>query len=877
MLLAWQLAAPRLVAAEAASEAVSISEFDFDFGLDAASQSGDDFLLLSPRLDGRAIGNSLTVYTRGSTLFLPLTALSAQLEIGIQLSSKAGMASGFVISQDRPFYLNASKREVIYGAQRGTFNADDVLVKPDDIYVELSLLQKWLPLDFEVSTFGSSITILPREKTPLQLRLDRERRLQLLGGGRYDPNYQRVANPYKLFDGPLVSHSFAGFYSRSRGENSLLGSYSTYLSADVLYLETNAYFMGSNEDPLSDYRLSAGRRDYYGRLLGPLEAREFVLGDLYQPTQPLVLTSRRIRGATISNVPLNRPNEAQGQTLRGNLPPGWSVELYQDGFLADYRKSDVTGQYHFFNVPLHLGNNNLTLVFYGPYGERREETYTYNMAELLTPPGELNYRVTAGQDEAHQGAASADVDLGATDYLTFQGGFSSLAVAAERRNYASFGARALTGPFYNRLLLIRSTSGAGAYEAGTQTQVRTLNLSAGLIHYDPGYSSAAPGATGQLRNEVTLGAQSPFEVLGRVPLDVRFDARRSDYSDHLNYRLQNRLSTALSDFAASMVTSWFHNTSGDRARADGQLNVSRNVSPRGNVRASGELMYLLHPDARPTGFGTHLAATLAEHLVGRVGFTRFFGSTSITDFGISRDFSFVAVALTGQYSHPKVVSAFLQTTLGVGYVDTQKTMYADPRPFGSSGAVLIKAFLDENNNGIWDGNEKAVQKAAVLVNGVNLKLTTGRDGMVFIHSLQPYLPTNLTLLASSLDDPSWQSANPGVSIVPRPGRISVVNFPVIATGFIDGFVYYDRSGVPKELQGARVELWSGAKRVQSTTTEFDGYFTFEKLPAGPYEIGFDEDEVMRLEGAPVARVPISLTKEAMEVTGKRFVIKVRRP
>jgi hypothetical protein len=857
------------------------SEFDFDFDFAENQSGGDGFLLLSPRLDNQTLGNALSVYTRGNTVYLPLTAIATLLELGIQLSSKAGIASGFIITQDRPFFLNAGKHEVVYGNQRAQFREDQVLVKSDDIYVDAELLSHWLPVDFEVSTFTSVLTLKPREKTPLQQRLERERRMQMLGGGYADPNYPRLANTYKLFDGPLINQTFSGFMSDSPKTAPVFdGAYSTYLSADLLYLETDAYFTGNSQDRLADYRLTAGRHDYYGRLLGPLEAREFLLGDLFQPTQPLVSTSRRLRGATVSNIPLGRPNESHGETLRGNLAPGWTVELYQDGFLTDYRRSDITGLYDFENVPLHVGNNELKLVFYGPYGERREATYTYNLAELLVPPGEVNYRVTAGEDEFEHPAGALELEAGVTDFFSLNGGYASMQVYGERLGFASFGLRAVAGPIFGQATLIQSSSSARAFEAGAQTRVSTVDLSATLRHLEAGYTSALyPTAGNHLKNQFDLGAHTLLAPDSALPIDVRVDGRRGDYYDlRSDLQLRNRLSTAVRDTSISNFVSWHNGTGLPSAYTDGQLTLSRSVAAAGDTRVTGDFLYLLHPIAKPTGAGAHVQAGLPYALVAQAGFTRYFQGPSITDAGLARDFGVVALSLAGHYTHPRVTSVILQANLSAGYVDAQKTFYLESQPFGSSGSVLVKAFLDTNHNGIWDTGEKAVQKAEVVVNGTSAKVFTGRDGMAFVHSLPPYLPANVNLAPGSFEDPSWLSTRTGVSIVPRPGRVSVLEFPILPTGVIEGNVYLNRRGEAQELPGARVELWSAAgKRIQVTTTEFDGYFAFEKLPAGDYQLGVADDDVSRLEGAPVAKVPISLTIDAMQAGGQRLVIKLRTP
>lgn len=868
------------VAAATTAETGGVFDFDFEFGLGQDRPAdGFELLLLSPRLANQGIGGLVTAYRRGNQLFLPLHEIARLLEIGIDLSRTPGEANGFVITQDRPFFLNVAQQDVVIGAKRARFNADDVSVRAEDIYVRSELLSSWLPVDFEVNPYAALLNIKPREPTPLELRLERERRLRQLNGGYVDPNYPRVANEYRLFDGPFINQTVTGYFSDSRAAAPRLGSaYSTFLSADLLYLETEGYITGNDSEGVADYRLSAGRRDYYGRLLGPIGAREVFFGDVFARSDALVARSRQVRGAILSNVPFNRANEPQAQTLRGSLPPGWTVELYQDGFLVDYRRADATGLYVFDSVPLHMGNNELRLVFYGPYGERREETATFNLAESLTPPGEFYYDVFGGADVFGEPTGSFRADYGLLDELSLAGGYSTLNLYGTQRQYVSVGGRGLAGPVFLRGDLAREGAGGLAGTLDGQTKVGIVNVSATHRQLTPAFvSELYPRRERQLQSGDGLALQSIFNPRPAVPLDVRLAGEReSYYGGERILRLHNRASTVVQDTAASHYLTWSNSSTGRTARTDGVVSLSRQVVDTNEVRASGDFSYAIHPDAQPTGFQLRLQGKLGYAMVGQAGFTRYFQGASMTDAGVSREFDVVAVGLTTRYTHPGVWSAFVNATAGLGYVERQRRLYADAHPFGNSGALLVKAFLDLNANGTWDSGEPPVQNAGIFVGSINSKVRTGRDGMAFLRELQPYQPVNVGLLSTSLEDPSWVSTRSGVSIVPRPGRVAEVHFPVIPTGDIDGTVYYDRGPETTPLPGARVQLLrpDGAV-VRIVTTEYDGFYLFEKVPAGTYQVRIAPEDVARLQGAPLDAKPVTLGAEGMAVSGLDHVIKLR--
>lgn len=869
-------------AAAAATTAEAGTTFDFDFEFDFDQDQPDDgfeLLLLSPRVGRQVVGGLVSAYRRGKHLFLPLHETARLLEIGINLSKTPGQANGFVITQDRPFFLNVSQQDVVIGAQRTRFNADDVVVRAEDIYVRSDILSTWLPVNFEINPYSAVLEINPREPTPLQMRLERERRLRRLSGGYIDPNYPRLANEYKLFDGPFVNQTVTGYYSDSPQTAPLLGgAFTTFLSADLLYMQTEGYITGNDADGLIDYRLSAGRRDYYGRLLGPLGAREVMVGDVFARSDTLISRSRQIRGATLSNLPFGRANETQAQTLRGSLPPGWTVELYQDGFLVDYRRADSTGLYLFDNVPLHMGNNELRLVFYGPYGERREETASFNLAESLTPPGELFYDVSGGADLFDEPAASFAAEYGLINELSLAGGYSTLNLYGAQRQYTSFGARGLAGPVFLRGDLVREGAGGLAGIVEGQTRLGRVNVSATHQQLTPGFvSELYPRRENQLQTGDELALHRSFEATKRIPVDVRLSgARDTYYGGERMLRLQNRTSTVALETAVSHYVTWSNSSIGRTARADAAVALSRQVEPANDTRASAQFSYALHPAAVPSGFQLHLQSKLAYALVGQAGFSRYFRGSSMTDLGIAREFPVVAVGLTTRYTHPGIWSGFLNATTSLGYVERQRHLYADANPFGNSGALLVKAFLDLNGNGAWDGGEPPVQNAGIFVNQLSAKVRTGRDGMAFVRDLPPYQPVNVGLSAGSLEDPSWVSTRPGVSIVPRPGRVAEVVFPVIPTGDIEGAVYFDRGADSRPLPGARVELLrpDGATE-RIVTSEYDGFYLFEKVPAGSYQVRVAPEDVARMQGAPLEPKPVRLGAEGMVVTGLDLVIQLK--
>lgn len=817
-------------------------------------------LLLSPKFQGKTLGTAISAFESSGRIYLPLTAIARMFEISVQATRQRGVYRGFIISEDRTFTLDTNTGAVFYAGELHKFEPSLVSLQTDDIYVESALLKSWLPLEFDINRYAAVIDIRTLEKTPLELRLERENRLGMFQNSE-QPVYPRLTNAYRAFDGPFIDQSITvdGSMRRSGPHNLGLG-YSTYAAADLAYLEGTGYLNGTREEPLAVYRWTLGRHDYYGRLLGPLGARAFEFGDVFLAEQPLVTMGGLVQGAYVSSFPLQRPTEVQSQTLRGNLPPGWMVELYRDGFLVDYRKSGPTGEYEFANVPLRMGRNDFTLVFYGPYGEKREESYYYSIADNFLERGDVNYRLGGGQDLNEDGLGLFGADFGVSKFLTLTSGVTSTRMPGSRHNYANAGWRTLTGPIFWRGDFVQDLGGDRAYQVGAQTYVSKINLLADYRIFDSGFVSELSLPSYPVLDRVQFQAQSYRTIVSSLPLDLSGALTRTRYRRPSSFTEANlRAASVFEAFSAANQFNFYWAEGQESTTPNGRFSLARNVDPRGYVRLYGAFIYTLQPQ-KPRGFSILASGSLPfEHVVS-LGFSREFAGASTTELGLSKIYDRLGVNVTGRYGHPGDYSALLMVNFGVGYIQPKHQLHIEGLPLGSQGAVVARVFLDENNNGAWDAGEQPVPRAKVLVNGTPTPFATDGDGLAVVTRLQSHTPANLSISANSLEESSWLSTRQGVSVVPRPGRSLTIDFPVIPTGEIDGTVFIVRPGGNLEGSGISVELLNSEGTVVfSQVTAYDGFFLFTHVPAGVYtlrasrkqaeELGYtpSQDKVLKID------------------------------
>jgi hypothetical protein len=196
-----------------------------------------NLLLLEVRLDQHVLSDGLTAYQRGQNILLPLGGLAQLLTLAIRTQPAQGTASGFVLHENRTFYLDLPQARAVLGDKTETVDPALFEVRPDDIYVASQLLAHWLPLDLEVDFSGLALKVRAREPLPLQLRLKREQQGARAGIRQYeDPGYPRRDTPYRLLDTPFIDQTIGFDARRSGGKTQVDARYTAFLTGDFLGL-----------------------------------------------------------------------------------------------------------------------------------------------------------------------------------------------------------------------------------------------------------------------------------------------------------------------------------------------------------------------------------------------------------------------------------------------------------------------------------------------------------------------------------------------------------------------------------------------------------------------------------------------------------------
>lgn len=838
-----------------------------------------NLLVLETRLDGHVLSDSLSAYQDGRHILLPLGELARLLTLAITVRAEQASASGFVLREELGFELSVADALVRVGGREQAFEARHAAVIGDDIYVSSQLLSRWLPIDLETDLSTLQLRVKPRKRLPLQERLARESAAERLAGGRAEPRdrgHTRVSSPLQLLSVPMIDQT-VGAEARVGGDaRQTKASYATYLTGDLLGMEAAAYVSGSRDKRSPDTRFTLARHDPDGGLLGPLQARSLVAGNISLPGVAHVMLARANgSGVALSNRPLDQPTSFDRHSLRGDLPPGWDVTLYYNDALTGYQQSRADGRYAFDELPLSFGPNEFRLVFNGPLGQVRVERQRFLLDRSIVKPGEFLYALAHHRADNGELRSVAQVDLGLTRAVAASVGLVRKPGAATDgdRVYTQFGLRSYGESMILGAQVTVAPGGGALAELGLKTRLGRFAVDyQHLRRFADFESELIAGGAGATSYRDTLRLNGALRPPGLPPVTLALEAVRDALASGTDQlQIQGRISTRLLGTSVSNSLRWQHMGSTDSA--DGSLQLSRRVV---GIGLSAQLGYTLQPQAALQTVALTADRGLAEGYRVNAGLLRTMatGSTLATA-GLSKNLGDFGLALNGSVSSQREFALGVQIFVALGRDPRSGHWSADAQPLAGTGAVSARAFVDLNLNGVRDRGEELVPNAAFILNGGGRHPSrTDATGTAFIGRLPPGQYTDIALDPGTLEDPQWQPLTPGVRVLARPGRVEVIEFPVVLASEIDGIVYVIENGRRRGIGDARVELVAGHGRVvASTTSSADGYYLLHQVLPGHHTLRIAPDQVTKLRLTGALERAIEVPANGDFVSGQDFELR----
>ncbi|HEY0594714.1 carboxypeptidase regulatory-like domain-containing protein [Sphingopyxis sp.] len=832
---------------------------------DSWSPNEDDRWLFDVRSGQYRLGDGVRGYQTPQGICVDLADIVLALDLAVRVDRKLRRATGWVFDERRSLTIDRDAGEVRAGSQSFALTSTMIRDTPAGWCVDLGSLNKWLGVPLAADLSNAVLRIDSKDKLPFQLAAERRARAAgIRPQATFDlASLPQAKRPYQAWATPSVDVvASAGGVSDKRGGSYVQARYEVFAAGELLGQSFDARLSSDNEGVADSLRMRLYRTDPEGRLLGPLKATHYAVGDVSLLSTGIVAASAPGRGAVLTNRPVERPDSFDKTTFRGDLPAGWDAELYRNGQLLAFTSPNGDGRYEFIDVPLQYGTNRFEIVLYGPQGQIRREIRQVQVGMDSIPPQQTWYWAGFAQENAdlvefgnRRGGAfrrgwrgTMGIERGLDTRTSAAAYFHSLMIENVRRNYGEVALRRSIGPTLVEV--------GGSYADNGGVAARASWLAAFGETYVR--ADAMRGWGGFVSDRFINNINGIYSIsvdqsvkLGRTILPLHLDVRQVERRSGIeSLEASARASASFRALTFTGQLDWARTKVPIGPDPPDNLVASLLANARiGRVRVRGEARFALsgdNRDTRMTVIGEWTGKGDAEWRT-ELGYDRGLGRARVGA-GYTRRFNKLQLTGFGEVASDGSAAASIALAFSFG-----------PKPDGgwrvsseklaSRGQVIADVWMDDNGDGIRQPGEAALPGVPLTAGNAAVDAATGKDGRGTIDGLEPFRPVMIGIDAGSLPDPYVQPALPGVVVSPRPGVATRVALPMAAAGEIEGVIRRD-GGNP--VEGLSLELVDAEGRVRATTvTEFDGYFLFEGIAYGRYTVrpGKVSAAALRLDGA----------------------------
>ncbi len=840
----------------------------------------ENLLILNVSGENLGLESSLLGYGTENANFLPLGKIAKELAFNLDVDPQNGKAEGWFIEEGRKFQLDTRTQTLHVDGKSYPWQEGNIYLGDDDIYIDSVLLGKIFPVNFNLSTAAMELTVDPREKLPIQLAYEREQLRQgLQDKEELTLNYPLRKSHYDFFTFPRIDVATGVDFSNGDDGSSLPVSYSLQMGGDLLWMNSMMFLSGNSEDGIEALRGTFSRYDINGEMLGVMKATQFSFGDISPVSLSGFSSAPMGRGIMVSNRELDRSSSFDSIRFEGSLPSGWDVELYNGSSLIGSQRVGKDSLYSFKDISLHYGKNRFRLVAYGPQGQKRVlEEKIYDVGGNMIPPGKFEYSLSASDasrnlfpvgnsDEDESDIiphATAVFSYGLSKNLSLNGGVSTMEKNGSRHNYVQAGFGGTLASIYGEGDVLADSNGGMGLSTRAFTSIGGLNFKLRHDWFDgefAGRNSLTRRTSGEVR-----GTTPELDWLPPISCSLGLEGLHDAAGE--SRTIKNRISTYFSPF--HITNSLKRDLSKDDAPIKGDARVSFS-SDFGYFHAG--MNYETGEEENIDHYSLGGSWQLGDGLSLGADFSHYPGKDYHNSIAVNLDWEADSFILSPNLSYNSfgdfTAGASLSFSLGRDPQTGDFSVSADGQ--ATAGGVSAFVYNDANNNGIYDRGDSPVEGAEIASVQNNAVEKTGEEGVALFPTLPAHHPTDITIDTATLSDPAWQASEKGIALVPRPGHIDTVDIPVVATGEIDGSVYViNSSGRPVELSGLALELVDDKGKVQQTTvSEYDGFYLFDKIFPGEYILRIKEDGK---EAAPHYEKRVTVGNNGDIISGNDIVL-----
>jgi hypothetical protein len=837
----------------------------------------DDQFLLDVTIRQFRLGDGVRAYNAPEGTCVVLGDFLTTLDVPVKVDLPAKRATGWAFKESNRISIDYAAMSATYGAKSEAIAPGTIRETPDGWCVQTAALARWFGIGVKPVTAGAVLMLDSEAKLPVELAMERQQRSQHIHPASFDlSTLPQVRLPYRMWRAPALDFVVsAGVTYRAKDGVRLDRQSSIYAAGEIAHLSYDAQLSTTQKGIPSALRLRAYRSDPDAGLLGPLKATHFGFGDVEGFESPLTGASANGRGTVVTNRPLTVQTAFDKTRFEGDLPAGWEAEIYRNGELLGFAKSDSSQRYVFDDVQLLYGENQVRIVLYGPQGQTRERDETLNVGQDNAPAGKTWYWAGINQpgrdvftlhkppDVASlpKAQAAVSVEHGIDDKMSVGVLARVMLIDDERVTFVEGSVRRSIGPVLAEVSAARESSGGYAARAQVLGKIGPVNINAEAVLANDFHLH---GSRAQSARDFRVMLDAPLK-LGRTVIPAHADVRFTDHRDgSKQLDAAARLSASFDRFNLATEVRYQKQFLASGPAPPGELNLGFIGSGHiGDVRLRGTTSFDVSPTTRFRSAELSAYWSASENVDWEAA-AAYDSAGHRGRFRVSHihRFDSLGVALTGEAATDGSVALGVNLNFSL---DARHGITLSRRPLAQAGVVHALVYRDLNDNGLHDPSEPFEKGALVTTGTKQAERTTDAGGSVTIGGLTAFLPVTVGLDAASLDDPMLTPKKALQVVVPRPGVPAEVQIGLVGGGDIEGAIVKN-GGLG--FEGLDLELVDESGKVMSTArTDFDGFFLFERMPYGHYTVRVAKD------AAVAARISTELGLQAT-VSAQKSVVRL---
>jgi hypothetical protein len=807
--------------------------FILNFSAAAQERDCDEILLL---LKIKSIGSSeISSVICDSEVYLSVPEVLDFIKIKQTVNSDFTVLSGFFINENNTFRIEQTTNTIIYKKQVFILKTGDIFRTTTNLYLKSSYFDQVFELKNNFNYRSLSIDMT----SEIELPAIKDARLRTVRDNLNKIKQVHLADTTLVQDHPLFHFGTANWAVNrtQQSEGSL---------TERLLLNFGGIVAGGEVTTslnfISDQPITSRNQIYQWRYVNNENKyiKQVTLGRIVAPTKANIFFP--VAGAQITNASTQIRRSFGTYILSDHTQANWTVELYINNLLIDYLQADANG-FFLFNVPLMYGRTEVSLRYYGPWGEEQFFSNQFVVPTLFLPKKEVEYTFSSGFIEDGEGSVftSAKVNYGLSNRVTLGGGaeyVSSLEsnkmipfVTASFRPSSQF---FITANYYSKVL----------YDLNLNyTTQKNINFNFDYSKYDKNQRAIRVNNFEIRRASVSLPIRNSF-----FSGSSRFTIQQNIFNASKFTNSSLLLSGRSHGFNFNFTTNAFFNEN-SKPLIYSSLSTSLTLPKR--IVLVPQLLY---------GYNASALNALQIQLqkpISKKGFIQascdynFNNQTASLQIGFTKNLDHFNAGFSGIFSNNS--TSFNQYASGSVIFDPQADFvrFSNQLDLGRGGIKFLP-FLDVNSNGKKDIDEPLVQGVKVLLMGGGIKSLLA-DGCTIITGLDPYVENYIELNTTEIKSIAWRIKNKTLNCTLNPNQIKIIEIPVEVVGEVSGMLYIQEKELLKGTGGIKVNIYDlHDKLVTSILSEPDGYFSYLGLKSGQYIAKIDslQLESLRIQAEP---------------------------